>query len=632
MVRCTVGQAIVRYLQAQHSDYDGQRRRLVPAIFGIFGHGNVAGLGQGLDECGDQLTYLQGHNEQSMVHAAAAFAKATQRAATLACTASIGPGSTNMVTGAAAATINRLPVLLFPSDYYAARAQGPVLQQLEHPQEADVSVNDCFRPVSRFFDRISRPEQLLTALPEAMRILTSPVETGAVTIALPQDVQSHAHDFPEHFFAERTWRISRPPPEPGQVAAAAGVLRESRRPMLIAGGGVRYSRAEQQLVAFAEAAGIPVAETFAGKGSVDQPSWLQLGGLGLQGNTAANAVAREADVVMCVGTRLTDFATASQSLFQDADVRFVSINVNAKDAAKQGALAVTADAREALVALTEWVRANGRITTHEYEATVRRHRRDWEALRSRAILGQDHPGEAMTQGQLIGVLNESARPGDTVIAAAGGPPGDLLKIWDASNDRRCHLEFGYSCMGYELPAGVGVRLAQPDGEVVVFIGDGSYLINPAELVTARQEGLKITVVIAENHGFQSIWGVQMARSGRSFGNEFRERAAGRSRLEDKVGSRLEGDYVPLDLAATARGFGARAWNVRTPDELAAALAEAREETCPCVIVAEVEPHHYLPDSTAWVDIEPAAVSGFTEVRAVREQYELDKAALQRLHY
>ena len=313
-------------------------------------------------------------------------------------------------------------------------------------------------------------------------------------------------------------------------------------------------------------------------------------------------------------------------------MRFVSINVNAKDAAKQGALAVTADAREALVALTEWVRANGRITTHEYEATVLRHRRDWDALRSRAILGQDHRGEAMTQGQLIGVLNESARPGDTVIAAAGGPPGDLLKIWDASNDRRCHLEFGFSCMGYELPAGLGVRLAQPDGEVVVFIGDGSYLINPAELVTARQERLKITVVIAENHGFQSIWGVQMARSGRSFGNEFRERAAEGSRLEDKVGSRLEGDYVPLDLAATARGFGAKAWNVRTPDELAAALAEAREEMSPCVIVAEVEPHHYLPDSTAWVDIEPAEVSGFTEVRAVREQYELDKAALQRLHY
>ena len=584
-------------------------------MWGIFGHGNVAGLGQALEEYGTDLPYLQGRNEQSMVHAATAFAKATERRQALACTSSIGPGATNMVTGAALATINRLPVLLFPGDVYATRHQGPVLQQLEHPLAGDVSVNDAFRPISRFFDRIQRPEQLLTALPEAMRVLTSPVEAGAVTIALPQDIQSHAFDFPAAFFEERTWRIERAHPDSGRIAEAAELLGAARRPLVVAGGGVIYAQAREELAAFAARFGVPVAETFGGKGAIAADDWFALGGLGLEGNPAANRIAAEADLVLCVGTRLTDFATASQSLFQHPGVRFVAINVTDRDARKEGALPVVADAREALRALAE---AAVREPDPDYEREVREARDAWREERRRALTEQVE-GEAMSQGQLIGVVNELARPGDTVISAAGGFPGDLLKTWDPTGGRTCHLEFGYSCMGYELPAGIGVRMAQPEGEVIVLIGDGTYLMNPTELVTAAQEGLKITVVISENHGFQCIHRLQIAKAGRAFGNEFRARSDGR----------LAGDYLRLDLAATARGFGARAWTAATPDELRAALDEARAEPGPSVIVAETEPHRDLPGSGVWWDVAPAEVSGEPEVQGRRAEYERDRDRLQR---
>ena len=623
-VRLTAAQALVRYLSAQHSERDGVERRLLPAVFGIFGHGNVAGIGQALDEHGARLPYLQARNEQSMVHAAAAFAKASRRLATLACTSSIGPGATNMVTGAALATIDRLPVLLVPGDVYATRRQGPVLQQLEHPLAGDVSVNDCFRPVARFFDRVLRPEHLITALPEAMRVLTSPSEAGAVVLAFPQDVQTEAYDYPARLFEERVWPVARPRPERGAVERAAALVAEARRPLLVAGGGVVYSDAGRALAAFAEATGVPVAETFAGKGAAAEPAWWGLGGLGVEGSPAANRIAERADLVLAVGTRLGDFVTASQSLFQDPGVRFVAVNVSGHDARKQGALAVVADAREALAELREAALAAGRRPDPDWERAVRQAKDAWQVERRAALTaGASGP---VTQAQLIGLLQEAAQPGDTVLTAAGGPPGDLLKVWDATGGRNCHLEFGYSCMGYELPAALGVRLARPSGEVVALIGDGTFLMQPSELVTAVQEDLKVTVVIAENHGFQCIRRLQMSRVGRSFGNEFRARKGSR----DGDG-RLDGDYLRLDLAAVARGLGASAWHASDPDEVREALQGARAADGPSVVVVETVPHHDLPPSGAWWDVAPAEVSGFEDVRERRAAYEADRARLQRYH-
>ncbi len=623
VLRLTVAQALVKYLQVQYSERDGQRRRLIPAIFGIFGHGNVAGLGQALFEYGHDLPYYQPCNEQSMVHTAIGFAKANLRCATFACTSSIGPGATNMLTGAATATINRIPVLLLPSDYYVTRYQGPVLQQLEQPVSADVSVNDAFRPLARFFDRISRPEQLLTTLPEAMRVLTSPAETGAVVIALPQDVQAHAYDYPAHFFAERAWRIERRMPDPARVDEAIALLRQARRPVIIAGGGVIYAEAGRELQAFAEQCGIPVVETFAGRGAVAEPSPVLLGGGGITGTQAAAHFESTADLVLCVGTRLTDFTTGSHSAFQNPHVRFVSVNVCEHDAYKLGALPVVADAREALVALAPQARAAGIQPDPEYLREVEEAQRAWQRRLTDEVYVQ-RAGEALSEGQLIGIINDVARPGDTIIAAAGGAPGDVMKLWDASSGRNVHIEFGYSCMGYELPAGIGVRMAQTTGEVYVFIGDGTYLMNPMELVTAMQENLKVTVIVADNHGYQIIRNLQMNRVGRSFGNEFR--------MRDPKSNRLEGEYLPIDFAKNAESMGARAWHVYTEEEVRGALAEARDETRSCVIVVEIEKHRYLPDSGIWWDVAAAEVTNDGVTQELRQQYEQDRERLQRLYY
>ncbi|HLY48639.1 MAG TPA: 3D-(3,5/4)-trihydroxycyclohexane-1,2-dione acylhydrolase (decyclizing) [Solirubrobacteraceae bacterium] len=611
-IRLTTAQAIVRFLGAQYSLRDGRRRRLIPAMLGIFGHGNVAGLGQALDEYQAELPYVQGRNEQSLVHIAAAFAKANLRNRTLAVTSSIGPGATNMVTGAALATINRLPVLLLPGDIYATRRQGPVLQQLEHPGAGDISVNDCFRPVARFFDRITRPEQLLTALPEAMRVLTSPSETGAVVIALPQDIQSEAFDYPASFFTERDWEIRRPAPHPEEVAAVADLLAASERPLIVAGGGVRYSEAEPELAALAEEFGIPVTETFGGKGAVTDDEWWGMGGIGLEGNPAANSLAAEADLVLHVGTRLTDFATASQSIFGNPEVRFASINVVDRDARKQGARAIEADAKLALAALREMARDAGAARRSDWVEQARLAKADWLSDRAQAI--GTSGGGTMTQGAVIGILNELAQPGDTIIAASGGPPGDLQKVWDATGGRHCHLEFGYSCMGYEVPATLGVRLAQPEGEVVALVGDGAYLMAPSELATAAQEGLKVTVVISDNHGFQVIRRLQMNVTGHHFGNEMRRRVGG-------IGEGpLEGEYVKLDLGAVARGLGAQALAAATADELRDALAAARAAEGPVVIVVPTEPHTFLPPSGVWWDVAPAEVSGDESIATKRAAY------------
>ena len=576
-VRLTVAQAVVMYLSRQYSVADGQRRRLIPATLGIFGHGNVAGLGQALDQLSDAMPFIQGRNEQALVHAATAFAKHSRRRATLAVTSSIGPGALNMVTGAALATVNRLPVLLLPGDTYATRHQGPVLQQLQHPLEGDVTVNDAFRPVCRFFDRITRPEQLLTALPAAMRVLTDPVDTGAVVLSLPQDIQSHAYDWPAGFLAERDWSIRRPQPDGEEVAAVLALLAAAARPLIIAGGGVIYSGATAELERLAGSVGIPVLETFAGKGAVQQPAWWQIGGIGLEGTPAANSLAREADLVLTVGARLTDFATASHSLFAYPEVRFASINVNPRDADRLGATGIIADARQALAALADGAAQAGIRAPAAWQARAEQVNGEWAAARAAALdpdqafdpaqAGPDvvaDTGAVLTQGQLIGVLQEHARTGDVVIAAAGGPPGDLLKVWDATGGRHCHLEFGFSCMGYEIPAAIGVRLADPDpaARVVSLLGDGTFLLAPTELVTAAQEGLAVTLVVPDNHGYQVIHRLQMLRSGREFGNEFRYRseplqlAAG----ETTKAPRLEGDYLRLDLVQD----GGRARRPRLP--------------------------------------------------------------------
>jgi len=641
-VRLTTAQALVLYLSKQYSVADGERRRLVPAAMGIFGHGNVAGLGQALDQYADELPFVQGRNEQNLVHIATGFAKASRRRATLAVTASIGPGALNMVTGAALATVNRIPVLLLPGDSYATRRQGPVLQQLQHPVEADASVNDAFRPVSRFFDRITHPEQLLTALPAAMRVLVDPVSTGAVVLALPQDVQSHAHDFPAEFFAERDWVVRRPVPEATEVAALVALLEQAKRPLVIAGGGVLHSDASEELERLAELVGLPVAETFAGKGAVRTPTWWQLGGIGLEGNPATNELARQADLVLTVGSRLTDFATASHSLFADPGVRFASINVDPRDGDRLGATSVLGDARLALRMLADALQGNGFTTDDDWRATVTAAKDAWTPIRA-AALDADTPADlealraqttdvvpdtdaVLTQGQLIGLLQEHARAGDTVVAAAGGPPGDLLKVWDATGDRHCHLEFGFSCMGYEIPGGMGVRLADPDPahRVTVLIGDGTFLMAPTELATAAQEGLAVTVVIPENHGYMVIHRLQMFTMGREFGNEFRYRPDPLALRPEQDGAKeagLTGDYLRLGLVQVAAGLGARALRATTTEEVRAALDETRGEPGPVVIVVPVIPHADLPSADCWWDVAPAEVSESDAVRAARSRYE-----------
>ncbi|HEX6678886.1 MAG TPA: 3D-(3,5/4)-trihydroxycyclohexane-1,2-dione acylhydrolase (decyclizing), partial [Actinomycetes bacterium] len=635
------------YLSRQYSVADRSRRRLIPAAMGIFGHGNVAGLGQALDQYADDLPFIQGRNEQGLVHIASGFAKASRRRAVLAVTASIGPGALNMVTGAALATVNRLPVLLLPGDTYATRRQGPVLQQLQHPIEADASVNDAFRPVSRFFDRITRPEQLLTALPAAMRVLVDPVNTGAAVLSLPQDVQSHAYDFPLEFFAERDWTIRRPVPEQDEVAALADMVRTASRPLIIAGGGVVHSDAGAELERLAGAVGIPVAETFAGKGAVRADAWWQLGGIGLEGNPATNEVARAADLVVTVGSRLTDFATASHSLFTTPDVRFASINVDPRDGDRLGATSVVGDARLALGALADVLVAAGVTTGAGWRETVTTAKAGWLLVRA-AHLDADTPVDVtalraqsddvipdtdavLTQGQLIGLLQEHAEEGDTIVAAAGGPPGDLLKVWDATDGRTCHLEFGFSCMGYEIPAAIGTRLADADPahRVTAFIGDGTFLMAPTELVTAAQEGLAITVVVPENHGYQVIHRLQMFTMGREFGNEFRYRTDPLT-LEAGKDAALTGDYLQVDLVQVAAGLGARAVRATTPAEVRCALRETRSQKGPVVIVVPVIPHADLPSAGCWWDVAPAEVSESDTVRAARGEYEAGLAT-QRWH-
>src|SRR3954470_7166087 len=532
-VRLTAGQAIVRFLAQQDVERDGHQQRFIAGVWGIFGHGNVAGLGQALEELGDaeEIRYYRPQNEQAQVHLATAFARHSNRLRAYACTSSVGPGALNMVTGAATATVNRIPVLLLPSDCFANRAPDPVLQQIEHPVERDTSANDAFRPVSRFFDRITRPEQLIASLPEAFRVLTDPVETGAVTISLPEDVQAEAFDWPERFFERRVWEVRRPIPEPAPIREAIRFLQAATAPVIVVGGGAIYSEAVEDLAAFAARYGIPVVETQAGKGALPWNHPMNAGPAGTNGGLAANRLARDADLVLCIGTRMGDFVTASHTTFQHPDVRFVAINVAPMDAHKLRGVAVVADAREAIRALDQGLPDAGyEGTAADYRARVETLKREWDDVVTALRAGDDEPGD-LGQAEIIGVVNDGVGGHATVICAAGSLPGDLLRLWRPEDEKAYHVEYGFSCMGYEIAAALGVRLADPGRDVVVMVGDGSYLMLNSEIVTAVAEHLKLTIVVVDNHGFQCILALQRSVGVPDFGNELRFRDAASNRLD-----------------------------------------------------------------------------------------------------
>ncbi|OEV02788.1 3D-(3,5/4)-trihydroxycyclohexane-1,2-dione acylhydrolase (decyclizing) [Streptomyces oceani] len=608
-VRLTVAQALVRFMTAQYTVRDDNRQRLLGACWGIFGHGNVAGIGQALVEHRANMPYLQGRNEQAMVHAAVGYARHSNRLRAQAVTTSIGPGATNLATGAALATVNRLPVLLLPGDTFATRPADPVLQQLEVPHAGDISVNDVLRPVSRYFDRVVRPEVLIPVALEAMRVLSDPAETGAVTLALPQDVQAEAFDWPAEFFAERDWQVRRPPPEPLALAAAATVVRSAARPLVVAGGGVQHSEAAEALRAFADATGIPVATTQAGKGALRHDHPAELGGIGHTGTAAADEIARTADVVLGVGTRYTDFTTASGTLFAHPGVRFVNLNVTPFDAHKLNAHTLVADARSGLEALTDALR--GHRVEKEYEREYQRRRGAWERVVRAAYDGGDGAARP-TQTQLLGALDEVVDESDVVINAAGSLPGDLHKLWRARSPRQYHVEYGFSCMGYEIPGALGVLLADPERPVWALVGDGSYLMLPTEIVTAVQHRLPLKIVLIQNHGYASIGGLSEATGGEGYGTAYRYPAP-------------DGDYtadpLPVDLAANAASLGMEVLRADSVRELRAALRDAREARHPTCVYVETDPTSTAPEAQAWWDVPVAETAARPAARAARVEYE-----------
>ena len=607
--RLTVAQAIVCFLRNQFVERDGAQHRFFEGCFGIFGHGNVAGIGQALEQ--DQgLPYYLFRNEQAMVHAAAAFAKATFRLRSMACTSSIGPGATNMLTGAALATINRLPVLLLPGDLFARRNVAPVLQQLESSASQDISVNDCFKPVSKYWDRIQRPEQLLTALPEAVRVLTSPAETGAVTLCLPQDIQAEAFEFPEQFFQKRVWLIARNRCDQDLLKRATGWIRGAKRPLIVAGGGVLYSEASQALSKFAQATGIPVCETNAGKGSLPFDHPQNVGAVGVTGAEGANILAREADLVVGIGTRYTDFTTASKTAFQNPAVRFININVSEFDSSKHAAVALIGDA---LITIEELERAlDGYKVASSYGAEIDTVRAAWEKETDRLYgLRKDPP---ITQGEVIGIVNASVQASDIMVCAAGSMPGDLHKLWRTREPGGYHMEYGYSCMGYEIAGGLGVKMAHPERQVYVLVGDGSYLMMAQEIVTSLQENYKLNIVVLDNHGFSSIGGLSRSCGNDGMGTEYRYRREGQ----------YQGDIVPVDFTANAASLGAWTAHARNGEELKAALTAGRKEARTSVVVIETAYDQRVPGYESWWDVPIAEVSEQETVKAARLKYETER--------
>ncbi|GAA2194796.1 3D-(3,5/4)-trihydroxycyclohexane-1,2-dione acylhydrolase (decyclizing) [Streptomyces bangladeshensis] len=613
-IRLTVAQALVRFLAAQYSERDGARQRLIGATWGIFGHGNVAGLGQALIEYADVMPYHQGRNEQSMVHAAVGYARQSNRLSTHAVTTSIGPGATNLVTGAALATINHLPVLLLPGDVFATRPADPVLQQLEVPYAGDVSVNDTLRPVSKYFDRITRPEALIPSALQAMRVLTDPVETGAVTLALPQDVQAEGFDWPEEFFAERVWTVRRPGADPAELAEAVRAIRAAARPLVVAGGGVHHSRAEEALAEFASATRIPVASTQAGKGSLRYDHPQDVGGIGHTGTATADELARAADLVIGVGTRYTDFTTASGTLFQNPDVRFLNLNIAPFDGHKLAGLPLIADARSGLEELTERLGMHGHRVADSYVRAYTEDKERWEQ-RVDACFEAREADVRPTQPQVIGALDALVDESDIIINAAGSLPGDLHKLWRARSADQYHLEYGYSCMGYEIPAALGVKLAAPERNVWALVGDGTYLMMPTEIVTAVQEGIAIKMLLVQNHGYASIGGLSESVGGERFGTAYR--------FPSEEGT-YTGAPLPVDLAANAASLGMRVLRATTVRDLRAALAEARDADTPTCVYVETETSDTVsgaPEAQAWWDVPVAETATRPSAVKARELYE-----------
>jgi 3D-(3,5/4)-trihydroxycyclohexane-1,2-dione acylhydrolase (decyclizing) len=602
--KLTMAQAVIQFLKVQYVSRDGSENPFFAGCFGIFGHGNVAGIGQALQQNLDFPYYLC-RNEQAMVHTAAAFAKMSNRLRALVCTTSIGPGATNMLTGAAAATINRVPVLLLPGDIFARRNVAPVLQQLESPSTQDISVNDCFKPVSRYWDRIERPEQILTSLPEAMRVLTSPADTGTVTLALPQDVQAEAFDYPEEFFQRRTWVIPRLRADAAQLSQAAEWIRSAQRPLIVAGGGVNYSNATESLAGFAARTGIPVGETHAGKGALNFDHPQSAGAIGVTGTSTANRLARSADLILAVGTRYSDFTTASKTAFQNADVRFININVAEFDAFKHAGLPLTGDAR---VTLEELSTALASYHVPEaYSSEIARLRSEWAAEVDR-IYSRRH-GPPLSQGEVVGLLNAALGPRDVIVNAAGSLPGDLHKLWRTRDPKNYHMEYGYSCMGYEIAGGLGVKMADPSREVYVLVGDGSYLMMSQEIATSLQENIKINIILFDNHGFASIGGLSRASGSGGFGTRYQYRDQGKP-----------GAVMPIDFVANAASLGAYAVRARTHEEMAEAVADLKKQTRTSVVVVETDYNDSVPGYESWWDVPIAEVSESESVQQARRAH------------
>ena len=615
-VRLTMAQALLRFLDNQYLESDGVEHKFVRGVFGIFGHGNVVGLGEALAEERHGLTYYQGHNEQGLGHAAIGFAKQSNRKRIFAVTSSIGPGALNMVTAAGTATVNRIPVLFLPGDVFACRQPDPVLQQVEQFHDLNLTANDAFKPVSRFWDRINRPEQLISAALNAMRVLTDPAETGAVTLALPQDVQGEAYDYPADFLAERVHHLERRAPTEGELARAAAMIREAQRPLLICGGGVCYSEAARELKSFCARFAVPFAETQAGKGTLPWDNPWNLGGIGVTGGQAANRIAREADLLIAVGTRLGDFTTASKWLFRNPALKVLGVNVAPFDAGKLNALPVVADARCALAALT---RALGRTGYRSaYGGEVERVRAEWSAEVDRLYAAEDPSG--LSQTLCLGELNNRLLPKDAIVVGASGSlPGDLQRVWRPRRPGGYHLEYGFSCMGYEIAGALGAKLAEPEREVFALAGDGSYVMLHSELLTSLQEGLKINVVVFDNQGFRCIDNLQQSQGITRFGNELRSRSP-------KTG-RLTGELLALDFARNAQSYGARGLSARTLEEFRRAVRKALKESRSTVIDVKVTPKSMTGGYDSWWRVGTAEVSRNPEVAeaAARMKKEIDRA-------
>jgi 3D-(3,5/4)-trihydroxycyclohexane-1,2-dione acylhydrolase (decyclizing) len=609
----TMAQSVIAFLKSQYVERDGVEQPFFAGCFGIFGHGNVAGIGQALQQM-PEFRYYQARNEQAMVHIATAFAKTRNRLQTFACTSSIGPGATNMVTGAATATINRLPVLLLPGDIFARRNVAPVLQQLESEHSQDISVNDCFKPVSRYWDRITRPEQILTALPEAMRVLTSPAETGAVTLALPQDVQAEAYAYPEAFFHKRVWHVLRNRPDRKALEQAAAWIRASQRPLIVAGGGVIYADATELLQRFVDQTGIPVGETMAGKGSLNYDHPLNLGAIGATGTFAANRIAREADLVIGIGTRYSDFTTSSKTAFQHPDVRFLNVNVAAFDAAKHLALPLVGDAQATLEELL--VLLDGYHVEANYRAQVAQLHDAWEAEVERIYAVRHQP--LPSQGELIGAVNERSAPNAIMVCAAGSLPGDLHKLWRARHPKNYHMEYGYSCMGYEIAGGLGAKMAAPERDVYVMVGDGSYLMMNSEIVTSIQENYKLILVLLDNHGFKSIGSLSRSLGQDGFGTRYTYPRNG-VLPGDEGGSDVQ--TLPVDLAANARSLGAHVSECKTYTDFVDALEQARTTDRTSVICIQNDRYESVPGYESWWDVPIAEASTMPQVQSARKEWE-----------